>query len=59
MHYAGDNILGEKKSNVIKEASQINMLKKNAIFFKKKKVEDQSLVTRYRLGRKQVMFHAA
>ena len=37
MHYAGDNILGEKKSNVIKEASQINMLKKNAIFFKKKK----------------------
>ena len=59
MHYAGDNILGEKKSNVIKEASQINMLKKNAIFFKKKKVEDQSLITRYRLGRKQVMFHAA
>ena len=59
MHYAGDNILGEKKSNVIKEASQINMLKKNAIFFKKKKIEDQSLITRYRLGRKQVMFHAA
>ena len=59
MHYAGDNILEEKKSNVIKEASQINMLKKNAIFFKKKKVEDQSLITRYRLGRKQVMFHAA
>ena len=59
MHYAGDNILGEKKSNVIKEASQINMLKKNAIFFKKKKVEDQSLITRYRLGRKQVMFHPA
>ena len=59
MHYAGDNILGEKKSNVIQEASQINMLKKNAIFFKKKKVEDQSLITRYRLGRKQVMFHPA
>ena len=59
MHYAGDNILGEKKSNVIKEASQINMLKKNAIFFKKKKIEDQSLITRYRLGRKQVMFHPA
>ena len=59
MHYAGDNILGEKKSNVIKEASQINMLKKNAIFFKKKKVEDQSLITRYRLGRKQVMFRPA
>ena len=59
MHYAGDNILGEKKSTVIKEASQINMLKKNAIFFKKKKVEDQSLITRYRLGRKQVMFHPA
>ena len=37
MHYAGDNILGGKKSNVIKEASQINMLMKNAIFVKKKK----------------------